>query len=321
MRAALVGNYGVGNLGDEALKDYFLHAFRDVEWSVLSERPGEGEYARLPAGFRSFIRFRWIRTLSMLRTVDAVVFGGGSLFTDVESPFACFLWWLHVMAASLFRKPVVLAFQGMGPYRTKVGEWFARSVVRKAAFISVRDEESFRRINSWTKNTKVVQTFDPVFSLMIEKKGMHDPKNVFVVIPRNNTSSMFLQNVYQELENATWEEVRVVLMEGDHNDERMIGNDILSKVDPRIGHLQFVRSLDELMQTLQNAKLLLSQRFHGALAGVAAGVPTRVFPQGVGDKLSIAAGIASQGGAAIARLQDSIGMGEEELRTWFSSVK
>lgn len=321
MRAALVGNYGVGNLGDEALRDYFLGAFPEVEWKVLSAHPGGEEYARLPGGIRSFLRFRWIRTLGMFAKADAVVFGGGSLFTDVESPLACFLWWIHAKAASLLGKPVVLAFQGMGPYRTKRGEWFARSVVANSAFISVRDEESYKRIESWSKSTKIVQTFDPVFFSMVNIKHNSDTKNVFVIIPRKNSSAIFLQRVYEKIEIRKWEEVRIVLMEGVDESEQKIASDILSKVGSGVGQVVSVQTLDELMYSLHDASLVCAQRFHGALAAIAAGVPLEVYPQGEGDKLSIAARVASQGVAGKEGLLSFTKEGEDALHAWFAAGK
>ncbi len=319
MRAALVGNYGVGNLGDEALREYFLGAFPEVEWKVLSASPKAGEYARLPGGIRSFLGFRWFKTLRMIKGVDVLVFGGGSLFTDVESPFACFLWWIHAMAAWIFRKPIVLAFQGTGPYKTKRGEWFARSVVRQSAFISVRDEESFRRIENWDKSTKVEQTFDPVFSIMVNKKIGNDTKNVFIIIPRKNSSAMFLDNVYKKLENNTWQEVRIVLMEGRDESERKIASDILSKVGSGIGQVLSVQTLDELMQSLDGATLVCAQRFHGALAAIAADVALEVYPQGEGDKLSIAARAADRGVAGKDELLSLVKAGADALHAWFAA--
>jgi len=318
MRAVLVGNYGVGNLGDEALREYFLASFPEVEWKVLSARPSRDEYARLPGGWRSFLGFRWIRTLRMMRTADAVVFGGGSLFTDVESPYACYLWGFHGWVASLLGKKIVLAFQGMGPYRTKRGEWIARKIVAKAAFISVRDEESGKRLEPWSKNTKVVQTFDPVFSLFLDKKPTKNTKNVFTIIPRKNSSETFLQEVSETIKNNNWEEVRVVLMEGEHQDEKGIANAIMSIAGGR-GSTRSVHTIDELLHSLVDSSLAYTQRFHGALAALAMDIPQKVFSQGKGDKLSIVASILDQGEAGVARLTENIRAGEDALHAWFAA--
>ncbi|MEK7137506.1 MAG: polysaccharide pyruvyl transferase family protein, partial [Patescibacteria group bacterium] len=143
MQYLLVGNYGVSNAGDEILREYFLERFPEIDWKVLSAHPEKGEFPRFPAGLRSFFSLRWLSTLRELRKADGMVFGGGSLLTDTESVRACFIWFLHAAAAWLLHKPIILAFQGIGPFRTKAGEWCSRWVVRRAAFISVRDEESY----------------------------------------------------------------------------------------------------------------------------------------------------------------------------------
>lgn len=74
MHCVLIGNYGVGNFGDEALKEYFLSAFPDITWSVVSARPSGEELPRLPGGFRSLFS-HWWKTLGAIRNTDAVVFG------------------------------------------------------------------------------------------------------------------------------------------------------------------------------------------------------------------------------------------------------
>ena len=164
MRALLIGNYGVGNWGDDALRDYFLTAFPEIEWTVVSASarpPVRPERTipivpRLPLGFRSLFR-PWWRTLRAIARTDAVVFGGGSLFTDSESLFACFLWGMHACVARFFHRPVFLASQGIGPFRTRLGEGIARSVALRSAFLSVRDTASMARVETWGLNKKCIQ--------------------------------------------------------------------------------------------------------------------------------------------------------------------
>jgi len=160
----------------------------------------EREVPRLPLGFRSLLR-PWWRTLSAFRSCDAVVFGGGSLFTDTESVKACFLWGWHAWMARVFHKPIILAFQGIGPFRTKMGEGVARRVVQWASFVSVRDDASFVRVRSLGKDTKIVQSWDPAILLMDEEKMPREPKNVFTVIPRGNIGEDFYVCASEVLQN------------------------------------------------------------------------------------------------------------------------
>jgi len=285
MRCLLVGNYGVGNLGDEALREYFLQRFPDVEWQVLSAHPAPGEFARLPGGLRSFVGSDWLRTLKALKRADAVVFGGGSLFTDIESPYACFLWWVHAAMAKCYNKPIVLAFQGVGPFKTTIGEWFARRVLKNAAFTSVRDHDSYQLVKSWKLNTEVVQTFDPVFSLISAKKLTRNPQNVFIVIPRRNSGNSLQNALKNMLEQKKFDALTILLLQGDDPQEQEVSK-IMQHNTSLPTRIVSVKSLETLIAGVGQAAHVLTERFHGGIAALALGVPLTVISQGEGDKLS-----------------------------------
>ncbi|OGJ62751.1 hypothetical protein A3A67_03480 [Candidatus Peribacteria bacterium RIFCSPLOWO2_01_FULL_51_18] len=293
MHALLIGNYGVGNLGDEALRRFFLDNFPGVEWTVLSADPkGENEVCRLPAGIRSFFK-PWWRTISAFRHADAVVFGGGTLFTDIESVFACFLWWWHAAVAGFLSKPVYLAFQGIGPFRTSWGLRLAKRVVDKSAFISVRDKASFERVQSWNMNKKIVQTFDPVYVVFSGIKVNLTESNTIVLIPRKNSGENFLIEASKIIQEHQGDPVRIIIMQRDH--EHFVVDRIRSMVH---GHFEVVEAVTEedLVQAIEDALLVVAERYHGALAALALGVPLVVCPQDIGDKLDVLQELAEKDG-------------------------
>lgn len=284
MKAVLIGNYGVGNFGDEALREYFLRAFPDIEWTVLSARPVAGELHRLPVGIRSFFGSPWRKTVGAIRRADAVVFGGGTLFTDIESVKACILWGLHAAAARFFRVPYHLAFQGVGPFKTALGERISRWVVRHAATLSVRDEASVARMANWRKNTEVVQTFDPVFSLFVEKKMEHRAQNVYVLIPRHTSGRKFAEALDFHETNLRHVTIEIALFQPDDPGERR-AVETLRRRFPE-ANVRIIRTVDDLMDLLSRASHCICERFHGALAAVAAGVALSTVSQAPGDKIS-----------------------------------
>lgn len=299
MRCLLIGNYGVGNMGDEALKDYFLDAFPEVRWTVVSAHPEETGVPRLPLGFRSLLRFRWMRTIRAFRSADAVVFGGGSLWTDVESVYACYLWSFHVLCAVLCRTPVFLAFQGIGPFRSRTGERLARWAVRRSVFLSVRDEASMGRVQSWGLNRKIIQSFDPVFSIMDKQKMNRHIKNVCTVIPRLNSSDAFMAKAISLLRIHPYiHHVQILLLQPDDAGELGIAR----RLERELGlpaTIVPVRTLQDLLQGVAGSTMVLSERFHGALAALACGIELDIIAQGAGDKLStlrdrIAAGFTAE---------------------------
>lgn len=287
MRCILVGNYGVGNMGDEALQDYFLQTFPHIEWTVVSANPVSGQLPRLPLGIRSFFTTSWWKTVWAFSQADAVVFGGGSLFTDVESVFACFLWFFHAIVARFFRKPVLLAFQGVGPFKTALGEWLACSTARHVDFLSVRDAESFQRVQNWNMNTKIIQTFDPVFSLMLAEKSTTNTKKLFSVIPRHNSSislQKIVENVLKNSADTPYEEAHILLLQPDSVEEQTVAHTLEALFSIPVSLIS-IRTLNDLMREISSSSFVVTQRFHGALAALAVGIPQTIVPQKVGDKL------------------------------------
>lgn len=285
MRFLLVGNYGVGNLGDEALKEYFLRAFSQVEWQVLSSNPHGTELPRFPAGVRSFFGFQWIKTLRALWHSDGVVFGGGSLFTDAESWQACWLWWCHAFWAWLFQKKIILAFQGVGPHHTWLGKVLTRWVVQRAVYISVRDELSLARVKTWQSKAELIQSFDPVFSRIHMKEYDVTANGTLVIIPRKNSDAL-LQTVVQELLQADrWQKVCCISMQPGDPQERKYILELRESVHQECEVVE-VRTLDQLVTAVSQGSFVLSQRYHGALVAMALGRELQVVPQAEKDKIA-----------------------------------
>ncbi len=308
MRLLLVGNYGVGNLGDEALLAYFLSRFAGEEWQIVSAAPRGTDVPRLPCGIRSFLR-PWWRTVRAFKSCDAVVFGGGTLFTDIESVHACVLWWLHAKVAGFFGKPVYFAFQGVGPFRTRVGEMLARSAFRHASFFSVRDASSLSRAKSLVKNLLVSEGFDPVFSLLQDLNLSVSPEH-FAIIPRFNATEEFFHQA-QERAEASGKPAIILSLHPDDPRE-IVFSQRLQFLLPR-AVFRPVRNLRDLAQAVASCGQVYTARYHGAIAALALGVPFEVFSLGEGDKLSTLP--STRDGAFLRALVDAA---EEALRGCFA---
>lgn len=295
MNYLLVGNYGVGNVGDEALREYFLERFPEVQWQVLSAYPQGSELPRFPAGLRSFFRFQWLRTVLALRWADGLVYGGGSLFTDSESLHACVIWAFPALFARLFRKPILLAFQGIGPFRTRMGEHLARWVIARASFISVRDAASAQRVEMWKKNTKIIQSFDPTISLLSKEKHDIRIKNLLIFIPRFSTAQSHAPHALclsaQRIAHVLallrrWQKergpVRIISLHPGAPREHALSESVASSLGVP---LEGVSSLSALGPLIRGATCVLTERYHGALSALAQGIPFFALRLSAGDKL------------------------------------
>lgn len=307
MRCVLVGNYGAGNIGDEALREYFLTAFPGVTWTVVSARPRQGEVPRLPLGPFSFFS-PWWKTLSAIKNADALVFGGGSLFTDLESVKACVLWWMYAGAARFFGTPYMLAFQGVGPFRTAFGRMLAASAVRHAAFLSVRDEESLERVRDLGAGAEPILTFDPAFALFAAHRKSAPAGQSLVIIPRANSNGRFFAAVSEKL-RGQWDGISILLLEPEREGgvaRRLQAIAPGARVAP-------VRSVGQLLTEMAPASSAIVQRYHGALAALAMNIPVEIVPQGAGDKMEALNTKITEQGSQSQRWLSAIDSGKKAL--------
>ncbi len=283
MSFMLLGNYGAGNIGDEALKNFFLTEFREVSWNIVSASPSSpAELPRLPAGVRSFFLTSWWKTVRAIARSRGIVYGGGTLFSDVESLSACCMWASYACIAVLFRKPIFLAFQGVGPFRTKLGERIASFVYQHAVWISMRDELSLHRVKAWKTRTKPVLTFDPAFSYFAKHVRVEGARKALVLVPRTNSTESFFKAVRERFHAEHWDVVRIVLMQPS-NEERMVAQRLQSVVLK--ADIIEPNTVDAFLTEICRATFVVTQRYHGALAALAMAIPVHIIPLKHGDKL------------------------------------
>ena len=241
-----------------------------------------------------------------------MVFGGGSLFTDAESSRACVIWFLHALWARILRRPIFLAFQGIGPFRTRFGEWCARRVVSWAAFISVRDTLSVQRLTGgvacterglfakrngrvevWKKSTEVVQTFDPSISLLKDKCSTQRTNNVFVFIPRFSTlwkseNQQKMSSILASLQ-ARGDEVRIISLQPSDAREQKLCHDL---GDPLGVEIEEAPTMSDVLSHIEGATCVITQRYHGSIAAaLSCGIPFHAIHLREGDKLHALAGM------------------------------
>jgi polysaccharide pyruvyl transferase WcaK-like protein len=262
----LVGNFGVGNFGDEAIVEFYLQRFPNVCWKVISHTPKENQLYRLPLGVRSFFT-PWLRTVIAMYRADCVVVGGGTLFTDSESVTACILWWLHVVVPKMMGKSIHFAFQGIGPCNTLLGAMLTKSALRSATTISVRDSRSYAYVQE-LGYTNVFQTFDPVILLLPESYTYSYTHSCLVVIPRHNSNDAFLQLV-KDAARKDWDEVLILSFHPNNPEEVILTNQLQTLFVSST--IRSITSIEEAVEYIGSASMVLSQRFHGTLIAKALG--------------------------------------------------
>ena len=307
----LIGNYGAGNIGDDALAEYFLKTVQSENVLMVRATRVPSSLPRLPFGFRSFLR-PWWRTIIAIARSRGIIYGGGTLFTDTESISACVMWWMYAGVAHIFSKPIYLAFQGVGPFRTRLGEWIARRVFQTATYISVRDEPSLARVRAWNLRSAPVLTFDPAFVRFLESQTQNSTERVLTLIPRHNSGESFLLASLQALEESSWDHVQIVLMDPSVT-ERAFAERLRALPLAEQAQVLPVRSVTEFLDVVSTSTLVVAERFHGLLAATALRIPFRLISTNPGDKFSTLARYSDPKNSDPTALLDLVKAGERSL--------
>ncbi len=179
MKILLVGWFGAGNMGDEAILISELLLLRkeigNVEFHVLSFGPERTRrlVADIPevrkiirmGAKRNVVRSDLQGLLRSLREVDFVIIGGGGLFQDIYNFYPIPFFTFMTLLARLLKKPPIFYCLGIGPIRTFAGRALCRLAANSAHLISVRDRESADLLRNLGITRVISISADPVFML------------------------------------------------------------------------------------------------------------------------------------------------------------
>jgi polysaccharide pyruvyl transferase CsaB len=167
-RAALLGYYGFGNLGDELLLESCIGILEKQGISrekiiVLSNSPNETSES---FHVDSINRWKIREVIHAFRNSDALMLGGGGLFQDSTSVKSCVWYWGIVRLARLFGCKVIALGQSFGPLKSKLSLMLTRNALNSCSVIHVRDEPSYKialtsKCRSVTLGGDIVMTLKP----------------------------------------------------------------------------------------------------------------------------------------------------------------
>jgi len=146
----LIGMYGSGSAGDDAILQSIVEAFPEYAITITQGNYNnigklfgvKSIFCRMYEGISVRVFFSVLlssfKILANLLASDALMYGGGSLIHDLSAYNLPFLFFWHAVAL-LFRKPVIYFGIGIGPVRTKSGSSLCRFFLSRATLLFVRD--------------------------------------------------------------------------------------------------------------------------------------------------------------------------------------
>ncbi|MFD2077905.1 polysaccharide pyruvyl transferase CsaB [Actinopolymorpha cephalotaxi] len=159
MKIALLGYFGFGNAGDEAILAAEIAALRaafaaevpaggspgasanqaEPTFVVIS---GDPDHTRRTHGVDAVSRTDVRAVLAVLRESAALVAGGGSLLQDVTSARPVAFYAGTMLAARAVGTPVFVYAQGLGPVRRPVNRALTGAALRASRYVALRDADS-----------------------------------------------------------------------------------------------------------------------------------------------------------------------------------
>lgn len=284
MRIAIIGNYGATNVGDNAILRTILKSHPHHSFVVFSASPKETHQSLnvesvhvFPLGFRSIFKYGFRPSVNALRSVDAVIFGGGGLMQDYYL-YACFLWAWQIFWVKLFNKPYFIYATGVGPLRTWWGRFLTRYIYRDAVGITVRDEQSFQTLKNLRLSTRNIEvTADPVFLFSAPHTELADSRHshTYLISLRpwlkyNKRIIDAFTSFLLKLKNERQAKFIFVCMQQIKERDLEVIEPVLKRVG---GQLAAPAHFGELVRLMKQSEFAIGMRYHFLLAALVTHTP------------------------------------------------
>lgn len=278
----IVGNYGAGNLGDDAILGGIVTELLSVGFkgkisvthggfkSSTEIYKGLKKVPFMPSGLRSKLRGSK-EASEAIKQADLVVLGGGGLFVDTETWKAPLVWHAQAHACRKLGTPYICYGQSVGPLKSFFSRFLTRHVFKGAEAVHVRDNESARILNELGIKDVTVGT-DPAFSYLAQHKKPAKKGKALVISLRQwgRIKAKSWQPILQEIQSfAKKRKLQPILITTDLRDKNEIAQ--LKKTGLEV--FQPPSAL-AAFEGISRAKMAVTMRLHAGIFALAAKIPT-----------------------------------------------
>ena len=271
MRLVVSGYYGFGNAGDEAILTAMVGALRrrtsELELVVISGNPAATARRH---GVRAIGRGA-VETIRELLRSDGVVSGGGGLLQDRTSTRSV-LYYAGVMLLGVaLRRPVYVYAQGIGPIEGRLARAVAGLALRRASYVSVRDQGSLDAARALGADAVEVAA-DPAIGLSPAAARPPSGRPIIVVAVRPAPGWAQLEEGFVAALRKLGEGHRLAFVAMHPAQDGPLATRLAARVGPYASVADYA-DLEELMGRIGSAALVIGMRLHALILAAAAGVP------------------------------------------------
>ncbi len=282
--ALILGYFGAGNFGDELILESFLKGYgdilRDKRFSLtltVKAISGEGctDKVREVYGELGFVRISPFLPYSIpVKKATHLIAPGGSLLQNSSSTRSLVLYLAVIREFIKAGKKVLLLNQGIGPIYGSFWHQVTRNLLSKVTFFSGRDMKSALYVADVLPPERRFLSSDAVFARTLEfpsPAGENIPYEYGFIVKGDVRSPLLgspefppdANIIIAALQKVEWENPRKLERLGKRLDKESLK----------------ILSPDEFCRTIRNCEVIVSERYHGLVMALLAGIPF----VGIGD--------------------------------------
>lgn len=280
----LLGYFGAGNLGDDALLADWLKRWSsqllasqlkcDVCSSGHPVLAGFAESAELETHIGRERGKRALLTANP-RQYSALIMPGGSVLQNATSTRSLLFYLWVIWRFTSAGVPVYMLGQGLGPLKGNLANNLSALVLSKVQLLALRDQRSY----DWAVASLgppgregVMLASDPVLAGRLNPAGsvlenQPLPGIVFVPKHRGDPEWKAQEQLLADIENLTGDSIEVLPF---HPQDARLAEGLRAVVGSTLNPYE---PTPEFLEILSNAKLVISYRLHGVILAAAYGVP------------------------------------------------
>ena len=283
-KAALIGYYGFGNLGDELLLRASIELLEHSGISraqiiVLSNKPDETEKN---FNVRSLSRWSIKNITGALKMSECLIFGGGGIFQDSTGFKSCLWYWLIVRLAKFLGVRLIAIGQSIGELNYFASRLMTLNAFKLFEFVHVRDKRTYELLRP-LKNIRVIIGDDIVFNLadsyIKNEEPVKNQRGKFLLNLRPCGELKNFLDSFSENINAHENITGVALSDDDE--------EILKSAENKINFSEIVRikNFDEAYEIFTRAYSAVGMRLHFGILSRIFKTPVALIPYDVKVKL------------------------------------
>ncbi len=282
----MVGYYGYGNRGDDALLAAIINDMRekspDFSPLVLSRNPKNTSACY---GVKSINRFNIPAIHRAMKSAKLFLAGGGSLIQDVTSTRSLLYYLFCLRYAKKHGLKVMLYANGIGPVNKEANRIKAAEVLDTVDVITLRDNDSAEYLSKFNvTRPDIYVTGDPAFGLTeCDEKGADEllaacgvNQNFIAVSVRNiNGAGESFVSGFAQMMDYIYEKygLSAVFVPMQLSKDKKISLDIISRMKTKAYFIDENIDVEKIMGIISRSEAIIAVRLHMLLFGAAMGVP------------------------------------------------